>query len=678
MSDRKHEILRKLIQNGSMTQTDLAANFDITNRQLVYIVEQLNEDLANHHLPSIEFKRGIFYSHPEQRQLLMVSRKLNEIVFTPEERVCVLQIMLLTSDDDIFLNAIEIDLQISKNTALGDMKRLKSLLGKDDLTVRFARKCGYRIYGDEWSQRVKLMQAISIIYKHYGEQVTTELLGKWHSYLEITRNKIQSVESYLEIKYTDEDYYSLIYFVSAILVRVKHGSLINGGRFDDQPDIEQTREYQALYMGNDEFTQLPKQEKAYVALNLLSAGVRSRSELNDELSIRLSNALWEFLTEFEAKAMLVLPDKKNLLIKLVDHFTPAYYRIKYHIPSNNVLYNKIKSKYEVLHDFVRQSVSPINKFFGTEISDEEVAYITLFIGGHLVDNHQSTVGQKIIKVVVLCPNGVSISHILAKSLKKTFPEFMFYPPSSIREYANFIMPHDLVFSTVPVVSGKKVYVVNEILSKTDQINLRKRVLQDVFKVNFTGVSADDLISVIRKYAAINNEQRLKDALNGLLISDERVRPTEATSKNGLIEQLDRGLVTVRKAGAWTDVLNQACEVLVHRGIVDQKYQNALLREYYDQPNYVVLNQNIILPHLDPDIYTQKLGVSFVIIRNGTTYSSRRVKIVVLLATPDKVSHLNILYDINRIAQDNQFVKELTNLEQPEEVLQALTNFLEPE
>ena len=167
-------------------------------------------------------------------------------------------------------------------------------------------------------------------------------------------------------------------------------------------------------------------------------------------------------------------------------------------------------------------------------------------------------------------------------------------------------------------------------------------------------------------------------MNGLLISDERVRPTEATSKNGLIEQLDRGLVTVRKAGAWTDVLNQACEVLVHRGIVDQKYQNALLREYYDQPNYVVLNQNIILPHLDPDIYTQKLGVSFVIIRNGTTYSSRRVKIVVLLATPDKVSHLNILYDINRIAQDNQFVKELTNLEQPEEVLQALTNFLEPE
>ncbi|USZ60686.1 BglG family transcription antiterminator [Lactiplantibacillus plantarum] len=677
MSDRKHEILRKIIQNGSMTQTALAADFNITNRRLVYDIEQLNEDLANHHLPSIEFKRGIFYSSPEQDQLLKVNRKLNEIIFSPEERVCVLQIMLLTSDDDIFLKTIEIDLKISKNTALGDLKRLKDYLSKDELTVRFERKYGYQIYGDEWSQRVKLMQAISMIYKHYGEQITTELLGKWHSYLDITRSKIQSVESYLDIKYTDEDYYFLIYFISAILVRVKRGSLINGDRFDDQPDIEQTREYQALYIGNDEFTQLPKQEKAYVALNLLSAGVRSRSELNDELSIRLSNALWEFLTEFEAKAMLVLPDKKRLLIKLVDHFIPAYYRIKYHIPSNNVLYNKIKSKYEALHDFVRQSVSPINKFFGTEISDEEVAYITLFIGGHLVDNHQPSVGQKIIKVVVLCPNGVSISHILAESLKKTFPEFMFYPPSSIREYSNFIMPHDIVFSTVPVESGKKVYVVNEILSKTDQINLREQVLQDVFKVNFKGFSADGLISVIRKYASIKNEKKLKDALNGLLISDARVRSAETANKNGLIEQLDTGLISLRKVGAWMDVLNQACEMLVHRGIVDKQYRDALLREYHDQPNYVVLNQNIILPHLDPDIYTQKLGVSLVIVRNGTTYSSRRVKIVVLLATPDKASHLNILYDINQIAQNNQFVKDLANLEQPEEVLQALTNFLEP-
>ncbi|EGF47419.1 PRD/PTS system IIA 2 domain-containing regulatory protein [Lacticaseibacillus rhamnosus MTCC 5462] len=218
--------------------------------------------------------------------------------------------MLLTSDDAIFLDTIAIDLQISKNTALSDIKRLKQALVKDDLAVQFGRKEGYRIYGDEWTKRTKLMQAIATIYRQYGEAVTTELLDRWQTYLAMTKKKLQSVEQYLGVKYTDEDFYSLIYFISAILVRIKHGQVINSAGFDDRDDIEQTREYQALFYNQDAFSDLPVQEKAYIALNLLSANTRDRSEINERLSARLSNALWEFLTEFEAKAFIVLPNKR--------------------------------------------------------------------------------------------------------------------------------------------------------------------------------------------------------------------------------------------------------------------------------------------------------------------------------------------------------------------------------
>ena len=59
----------------------------------------------------------------------------------------------------------------------------------------------------------------------------------------------------------------------------------------------------------------------------------------------LSNSLWEFLIEFEANTFLVLKDKKALLGKLINHFKPAYYRIKYNLPVDNVLYEKIISEY---------------------------------------------------------------------------------------------------------------------------------------------------------------------------------------------------------------------------------------------------------------------------------------------------------------------------------------------
>lgn len=675
MSDRNQDILRKLIKEGAVNKTKLQEAFDMTSRQLTYRINTLNQQLTDHDLPVIKLQHGRYYSEPAAAKLLVHQQNLVNLVFSASERQSVLLIMLLTSDEAIFLDTIAVDLKISKNTALSDIKRLKQNLTKDDLTIQFDRKDGYRVFGDEWTQRTKLIQAIAAIYKHYGEALTTKLFEQWQSYLPVTKTKIQSVEQYLGVKYTDEDFYALIYFISAVLVRIKHGQVINSVGFDDQADIEQTREYQALFYDQDVFSKLPLQEKAYVALNLLSANTRARSEMNEQLSARLSNALWEFLTEFEAKAFIVLPNKKELLVKLINHFTPAYYRIKYHIPVNNVLYGTIKSKYAVLHNFVRQAIEPLERFFKTTIADEEIAYITLFIGGHLVDNQRNEISEKTIKAVILCPNGVSISRILAKSLQKAFPEFMFYPPSSVRDYPGFLLPHDIVFSTVPVASQHPVYIVNDILSQSDMVKLRQTVLRDVFKVNFDGIAADDIVTVVKRYASIPNETKLKNALNGLLLEHHQPeKSVEIGSKQGLLGHLSPGVIAIRDSGGWHDVMAQAVELLMKQKIVDTTYRDALFREYRDQPDYVILNQNIVLPHLNPDVVLQKLGVSLVIVRNGVTYASRRIHVVALLTTPDKVSHLDMLYDINRLAQDDDLIQELAHLTQPQDVIQALTLF----
>ena len=149
---------------------------------------------------------------------------------------------------------------------------------------------------------------------------------------------------------------------------------------------------------------------------------------------------------------------------------------------------------------------------------------------------------------------------------------------------------------------------------------------------------------------------------------------ETGSKQGLLSQLNENVIAVRDSGSWQDALAQAVELLMKQGVVDKNYRDALFREYRDQPAYIILNQNIVLPHLNPDVILQKLGVSLVIIRQGVTYASRRIHIVALLATPDKVSHLDMLYDINRLAQDDGLIQKLAGLTQPEEVWQALTLF----
>lgn len=412
-----------------------------------------------------------------------------------------------------------------------------------------------------------------------------------------------------------------------------------------------------------------------LGLQFLCANVRNRRDIGDALASRLSNVLWEFLAEFEAKAMVILPNKKDLLTKLTNHFTPAYYRIKFNIPVNNVLYDKILSKYEALHDFVKQSIGPLERFFGTPISNIEVSYITLFIGGHLVGNEHNDVEEKMIKAVILCPNGVSMSQLLMKTLQITFPEFMFYPPSPVRDYAGFLLPHDIVFSTVPIVSTKKVYVIADILNKQEQLKLRQKVLRDVFQVNFDGVQPQDILTVVKQYTQVADENRLLDALSDLLLHPEETGEEKAViSKHGLLQMLSANNIAVIDSASWGAVLDLAVDMLIRQGTIDKPYRLAIQREYREQPNYALLNQNIALPHMDPELIPQSLGVSLVIVRNGFRYGTRRVYAAALLTTPDKVSHLNLLYDINRLASDVELTHQLAKLNTPEEILQTILLF----
>ena len=68
-----------------------------------------------------------------------------------------------------------------------------------------------------------------------------------------------------------------------------------------------------------------------------------------------------------------------------------------------------------------------------------------------------------------------------------------------------MLPHDIVFSTVPVKSEKKVYVMNEILTNSDQLKLRQDVIKDIFHLDFDSIRATDIISVLKQYVSLDEK-----------------------------------------------------------------------------------------------------------------------------------------------------------------------------
>lgn len=680
MSDRQQNLLQYLIKKRSIKENDLMEQFQLTSRQLSYSIEAINEKLKENQLPIIEKRNGNYYAKNEMTNYLMLHQTIQDIVYSKEDRLYLILILILTRSEELSLDHFCIELQVSKNTALSDVKRAKKILQPHALQIDFSRKAGYTIIGDEWNKRMVLFQAITKIYRNYGSKITEQLLDSSTRYLKNVQKDILKIEKYLGAKYTDEDFYPLIYFISSLFIRIERDQLVDISQICEIEEIEFTKEYQSLIYLSTDFPELPESEKLFITLHLLSSNVRNKRMVSEKDLPLLANSLWEFLIEFESHTMLVLADKKNLLNKLINHFKPAYYRIKYHLPAENILYQKICTEYKVLHNFVRQSIQPLEAFFQTKISDEEIAYITLFVGGHLIDKETNDIEARIIRVVILCPNGLSMSKLLEKKLREIFPEFLFYPTNSIREYENFMLPHDIVFSTVPIQSTRKVYVINEILNKSEQVKLRQYVIKDIYQLDFEGIKTVDILAVIKKYAKINKkeENKILEELDSLLLGDLPANQEDYQTEGlDLVQILSKDVVQVVQTELdWKEALIQTSNQLIQKEIITKDYQKYLLVEYQEKPSYIMLRQRMLLPHLDPDLMAQKLGVSVLVLKQGIDYADQQIHVVILLTTPDKTSHLNILYDLNRLAKNREFVERLKKAETSADAYEIVMKYAE--
>jgi len=659
-----------------MDEQALGQKLGISSRQLSYSIDQINEQLQEQNIPPIKKKQGKYYASKEAVHLLQSQTGLNAFSLSAEDRTQVILLVILSRIDEVSLDHLIDLLQVSKNTVVADVKKCNDHLANYRLQIQYSRKLGYFIEGDEWDKRVVLNNAIHHVYRHYREKAFEQLLPHCMEHKEAVKKTLLKVEQYLGKKYTDEDFYPLIYFITILLVRTKQSKKMSQLEFLDVQEIANTREYQALHHLSDDFVGISQEEVMYISLQLLGSNSLDRSLREDDLPL-LSNSLWEFFTEFETNTRLVLPEKRELHRKFINHFKPAYYRIKYKLPIENVLYEQVKTKYSVLHSFVRQSISPLEKFFQVDIPDAEIAYITMFIGGHILGKEDSGPAEKVIRAVILCPNGVSVSKLMEKNLQAVFPEFLFYPPNTVREYEGFMLPHDIVFSTIPVASSRNVYVVSELLSSHEQLKLRRRVIQDVFQLDFNAITSADILEVVKRHGDVKDDRKLMVALDLLLLpkSDDGNEAETFDQNQGLLALMSEDVIRiVEKTPEWEELLALASGLLIEKGKITDAYTPLLIDAYKDMPEYVLLNQNIVLPHLDPAATRQSLGVSLLILKEGIMYGDRLTHIIALMTIPDKESHIDVLFEINRLARNEEFVQQVKQATTPNQVMQLLNQF----
>lgn len=674
--DRNKKILDELISNPSITSTALEKKYDLTRRQLGYSFNKINDWLMTKDLPLIErTRKGQFII--DQAVFLKLSNgheniALDSTIITEEQRVHMIIMMLLSSAEELSLNHFTIELEVSKNTILNDMKQAQILLDAYELCIRYSRKYGYVVEGNEFQARKLLIYVTQqILQMRNGKCRIKELTGIKSKLLDEFNIRIERVENKLNLKFTDEKLETMPYILILILRRIEKGNKINAFAIKYEK-LSDTKEYQATEEILYDFKEIPVTERLFITLHLLTTNVYWSEYLTEEAIPNLVPAIDNMVRLFEKSACIYLKERDQLLDRLLQHIQPAYYRIKYHLNDTINFHGSLSKEFKELHHLVKRSIGPLTDLIGADIPESEIAYITMLIGGWM--NRQGESIERKIKAVVVCPQGVSVSKLMFNELKELFPEFIFLDSLSVREFQNYKLDYDIVFSSVPLETDKKVFISKVFLGQDEGYRLRKQVMLEIHGYIPNDINVNRVIDIIKSHSVIKSERDLKEDLEQYFNRDDNsvlVRRNVTRRNIDLDELILPENITLKDSvDSWEEAIKIASEPLLNNGSITENYVEAMINDNSDP--YIVISPNIAIPHAAPENGVNKLSMSLLLLKNGVKFSEdHSINAVVVVAAVDKEQHIRALTQLVKLVANSERRNLFIHSQSIKEVLKLL-------
>lgn len=675
------QLLREVTENSNISSKELEKKYQLSRRQIGYSFKKINMWLESKNIPTIErTNNGYFLIDKSLKSKLALDEEFRyESVseLSKTQRINIIFLMLISKKEELSLAHFTSELKVSKNTVLDDLQQVKKIANDYGLQFRYSRKHGYLIEGKEFNIRKLLISTLDKILKmDRGTEIVRRIAQLSNEEIVEFRRKIEQVEKSLNLKFTDEKIEIMPYIFILILRRVKQGMQI-GPFYINYKEISDTKEYLATEEILHDMNDVPEEERLFITLYLLTANVHWSEGLTEETIPNLVQALDEMLVLFEKNTCIFLKDRDQLLHKLLLHMKPAYYRIKYNLTETNEIYEMVNRDIKELHYLVKKSIQPLIDLIGCHIPESEVAYLTMLIGGWLTQQGENI--SKRLKAVVVCPKGVSVSRLMFSTLRELFPEFIFLDSLSIREFQEYSMDYDIVFSPVFVETKKKFFLVNSFLGYEEKKRLRKQVMLELYGYVPKELNVEDILEIVEKHCVIKDRKNLSKQLLEYIGRDRTADFSYGFSNNNpnLYELITPSMITLRHSvHSWEEAIELASQPLLKCNKISEYYIDSMIKRCQYDP-YIVIGPNTAIPHAAPEEGVNEISMSLLRLRKGVTFAKDySIQLVFIIATLDKDRHLRALTQLMRLVRNDQDRQQIINAKSVYEIHEIIKKYAE--
>lgn len=463
LKSRQAAIINELSNTGSSICVDnLLDNYSITRRTFYYDLDAINDWLEQQDFGIVKIKKQAIFLVTNKRKSIQQEVKNCNYYFSLEERKATEFFFIALSSEPLNINYFQKFFDVSKNTISTDIRNLKETF-TNEITVLSTTKQGYLLQGEEFAIRKKLGNFINELNEsksHYPMEALKNFLqknleifiGKQYDFFEIARCLIKQYEKDL-----NSQLYTGYIEYECIMILISWTRSLKGNQFsvsaEEKDTLSVTKSYSSVVSSLEKmkFHGLPIPDTEAYYMTSLLLGIRTAEFASQEQeSLFIHDFVDQLIINFEKIACIQIKDKRSLAIKLRSHIRPLYYRLKYGLQEDNVLTTQIKNMYLEAFRFCKMAVAEIDNALSDIISEDEIAYLTVYFMGSLGESYSVLHNTKMVpKILVVNEKGQAEGNLIIEQLRDILGENFVFERTQLSQ-VKYIDLHDfsLIVSTV--------------------------------------------------------------------------------------------------------------------------------------------------------------------------------------------------------------------------------------
>ncbi len=680
LSSKGNNILKSLCKtDGEGTIKEIAKLLKISERSVRYELDKIDDYLVSNKFKPLKRKFGGIVFLEDYKEFLesdeVEESNSNLDIYERREYLSFICIF----DEKINLTKASEILDVSRTTIRNDIRDIREELLNNNLELKISQQEGLILSGEEIDirkQQLKFLRKYSnfIFYSNTGLKTKKELIVEEyikHIDINIIKNFINYIQRLLNKIITDEAYNIIAIYLIITIIRVKQGKILE--KIANKQFLKETAEYDTILkakgiLESSYDISLEENEMLQITDYFLGSHTYNFDKSYYSNWIEIDILVKKFIDNFNKKIDVDISKDKLLLDGILNHIKPTIYRLQNKIKLENSIFVEVLNSYPNIFYNTKNSLKDIEKYLGIEFSNDEVAFLAIYFKSAIDRNRYKRKNLK--KVLVVCGYGYGTSSLLVQQLKeiytinivKTIPRHLLEKTLQKEEV-------DLIISTVdiendistPVVKVKSI-LTQEDISALDKYSLsrqRKRYM------------LSELMEIIEENCKVENKEELIKGLN--IYFEQRLINDMEENEYKLSDFLhEENILINQEVESWEKAVKLSGEILVRNKITKIEYVDAMVENINKLGPYVVIGDNLAIPHSQKDDSVLKTGMGLLILKRPVLFpNDREVQVILSFASWDNKEHLNSLADLVELVTNYNLIENLIKAKSVKQVLKYI-------